>query len=170
MTVADIDFEKLFSGEVMDQPSIPEGTYTVKVVDARASEGKGNGTVFLDLEVTEGPLAGEFTQVTLWIPDGTGRNPRGSAYHFSKKTAGFKVGPEVGQAMNGGSPAPILAEVLVGQVATVELSVQGDGDFAGTNNLVSSKPADAAAAAPTKAVPAVVVADVTEAADEGLPF
>lgn len=179
--MAELDFEKLLSGEGVTQDAVPEGTYTFKVLDARSHEGKGNGTVFLDLEVVDGPLAGSLTQVSLFIPDGTGNNPRGAAFHFAKKVAGFKLGPELGRAMNGGKPAPILAEALVDQVVEGEVDVQGDGAYAGSNNLLSTKPVDgdtpepAAKPAPkakpkVAEEPAEATEDTSEGDDDALPF
>lgn len=164
-----IDFEKLIT-EGVARDAVPEGKYLFKVIDARSNDsGKGNGTVFLDLEVQEGPLKGSMTQVSVFIPDGSSQNPRGAAFHFANKIAGFKLGPEVGRAMNGGRPAPILAEALVDQVFLGEVDVQGDGQYAGSNNLVSTKPvndAEAVATAETQATSATV----TEPEDEDLPF
>ncbi len=169
--MAEMDFEKLLSGEGIAQDAVPEGTYTFRVLDARSHEGKGNGTVFLDLEVVDGPLAGSLTQVSLFIPDGKGNNPRGAAFRFAKKVAGFNLGPELGRAMNGGKPAPILAEALVDQVFEGEVDVQGEGQYAGSNNLLSSKPADDATPVPEAKVAENVTEESTvTTADEALPF
>lgn len=171
--MAEMDFEKLFSeGVVSANAAVPAGTYTVKVVDARSKEGKGHGTVFLDLEVVEGPYAGELSQVSLFIPDGTGQNPRGAAFFFAKKTGGFTLGAEVGAAMNSGNPAAILAESLVGQIVEAELDVQEGGQYNGSNNLIATKSVGEVSV--TEAAPvakAAVAAPVAEAAtDDDVPF
>ena len=177
--MAGIDFEKLLSGENVAQDAVPEGTYTFKVIDARSHEGKGNGTVFLDLEVQSGPLKGEVTSVSLFIPDGSGGNPRGAAFHFRNKTAGMGLGAEIGQAMNGGKPAPILAEAVMDAVFEADVDVQEDGPYAGSNNLVATRPVDAPATPKAAAKPAPKAEeDVAEEAaestedtqDDGLPF
>ena len=177
--MAEMDFEKLLSGEGIAQDAVPEGTYTFRVLDARSHEGKGNGTVFLDLEVVDGPLAGSLTQVSLFIPDGSGQNPRGAAFMFAKKVAGFKLGPEIGRAMNGGKPAPILAEALVDQVVEGEVNVQGDGAYAGSNNLLSTKPVDGDVELPEAEAPKTKAAkkaepeaeaEAEDAANKALPF
>lgn len=162
--MADLDFEALFSGEGLGIDAVPEGPYKFRVADARSKSGKGNGTVFLDLEILEGPYAGQIAQVTLYIPDGSGKNPRGALFHFRKKTAGFSVPAEVGRAMNGsGEPAPILAEALIGQVAEGELTIQSDGEYQGQNQLGATKPVDDAAPATAAPVqPVATEAPVTE--------
>lgn len=165
MSMADMDFEKLLEGEVGS--SIPEGEYDVKVIDARSHAGKGNGTVFVTLEVQSGPLQGQATEVSIYIPDESAS--RGARFFFSKKLSGFGL-PGIGQAMNSGEPAAILAEALMYQVVTAELTVQADGQYAGSNNLASTKPGDGAAS-PAKAAPAkeAEVAEVS-AGSEDVPF
>lgn len=173
--MAEMDFEKLLT-EGVSKDAVPEGIYIFKVIDARSHEGKGNGTVFADLEVQEGPMKDSLTQVSLFIPDGTGANPRGAAFHFAKKMAGFGLGAEIGQAMNSGKPAAILAEAIIDKIVEGEVDVQSDGQYAGSNNLLWTKPVDDATPAPAAKAEAVTKVEEAadeapaEAADEALPF
>jgi hypothetical protein len=134
--MAEMDFEKLFEGgtEGLGADAVPGGTYDMKVLDTRSK----NRTVFIDFEVLTGPHAGDLSQVTLWIPDE--KAGRGAKFHFTTKLAGFQPSKELGAAMNGGDPAPILAEAINGATVSAELTVQTEGAYAGTNELVSTKP------------------------------
>ena len=160
----ELDFEKLFSGEGLGADAVPEGGYDVKVLDTRSK----NRVVFIDLEVLNGPHAGSLSQVSLYIPDGTAE--RGARFYFTKKLAGFNPSPELGAAMNGGDPAPILAEAINGAEVRVELTVQTEGAYAGSNQLEWTKPLDTPAGTETPKVekPAAVVKDAPEPeADSG---
>jgi hypothetical protein len=172
--MAGLSFEDLFSGEGTGVEAVPEGVYDVKVLDARSHDGKGNGTVFLDLEVLNGPHKGTLVQGSIYIPDGSEQNVRGALFHFRKKVGGFTVPAEVGRAMDGGTPAPILAEALVGQTCQVELSVVKDGAYAGQNQLDGTKPLEGAApvAAPVaEAAPVAAPAAAAPTTDDGeVPF
>jgi hypothetical protein len=161
-----MDFEKLLAGEVGS--SIPEGDYDMKIVDARSHAGKGNGTVFVTAEVISGPLAGETTEFSIYIPDETAA--RGAKFFFAKKLAGFNL-PGIGAAMNEGDPAAILAEAIVDQTVSATLSIQGDGAYAGSNQLDATKPLDGTPTAAPAAAPAKEeTVKVEEAASEDVPF
>lgn len=145
-----------------DRQSVPGGTYTVQISAARPYA--KSSMLFLDLQVLSGPEAGKIGQVNLFVPD---PGAKGS-FFFQKKIGGMIEGPPPGflealeladkeQALN------LLATALEGRTFTAELSVRTDGDYAGSNELESTKPLDGApaqvapAAAPV-AAPAPVVA------------
>jgi hypothetical protein len=149
----------------------------------------------LDLEVQNGPAAGKMTQVNLYVPDATNRN---AMFHYRKKSAGL-IGQDLVNAIAalGDSPSldallETMATVFTGKFVTATIGLRADGQYAGQNELVDTKPSSTPAPAPTSApaptaaapaptpaepastptpeqTPATAVAD-SPADSEGLPF
>ena len=181
--MASSTYSDLFDGA--DAVAVAEGTYDVEVTASRTLP--GSRLVFLDLKVIAGPLADTVAQVNLYVPDGTNR---GAGHYFRQKVAGFAGMAEVSRQMDSADDIAtvlnILADALVGQKVTAEVETVSDGNYAGTNQLKSTKPSDAAAAptpaaatAPAPAAPvspataepaAVVVEDAAAALDAEVPF
>lgn len=132
--------------------SVPSGTYQIQVTGTRQHQGK---TLFLDLTVLSGPEAGKMAQVNLYVP---APGEKGSSFYFNKKVAGLLAGPPPGfaeqfSAGNREGALDVLGTALNGAIAIAEISVRADGDYAGTNELESTKPLGAPAAPPVATAP-----------------
>ena len=134
---------------------IAEGTYEVEVTDVRALA--TSRLLFLDLRVVSGPLAGKVAQVNLYLPE---PGNRGAGFHFRNKILGFGDLSETFKQMDSAADVAdalaILADALTGRKTTAEIELRSDGEYAGTNQLAKTKPADdvpTPAASPTAAAP-----------------
>jgi hypothetical protein len=172
----------IYGGEGAEASVVPESVYDVTVKDARgiiAKEGKsGIGNIFADLEVLNGPSAGELVEVTIFVPDPGNRN---ALFHFSNKTAAFKGDIKAALASSGdATPQGILKAItaaMIGKSVSAELGVQTEGTFAGKNELkkttaLAAGVAAAPVAAPVveaEAAPVVVAPAVVETAEAGVP-
>lgn len=176
--MATSSFSDLYQSAENDAPiSIPKGVYDVKVTGARALA--KSRMIFLDLEVLNGPAAGKPTSVNLVFP----KSPNdGAAFYYRKRINGFLT-PEVKQAFANADQAgteeaayEIIADALVGLTVTAEIDLRGEdaGQYAGSNELVSTRRLDGAptpqpAQTQTQATPAATPAP-TQGFGQSLPF
>lgn len=144
---------------------IAEGVYEVEVSDVRALA--TSRLLFLDLRVTSGPLAGRIAQVNLYLPE---PGNRGAGFHFRNKIMGFgdlsETFKQMDSAVDVAAALAILADGLTGRKVTADIELRSDGEYAGTNQLARTKPADdvpAPAPAPVVAAPAAAPAPVPAA-------
>ena len=141
---------------------IPEGPYEVEVADVRALA--TSRLLFLDLRVVSGPLAGKIAQVGLYLPE---PGNRGAGFHFRNKILGFGDLSETFKQMDSAADVAdalaILADALTGRKTTAEIELRSDGEYAGTNQLARTKPADDV---PTPA-PSSAVQQIAESAAAG---
>lgn len=121
--------------------AIAEGTYQVKVIDVRALP--QSRLLFLDLGVQVGPLAGKVAQVNLYLPEA---GNRGAGFHFRNKILGFGDLTETFKQMDSAgdiaAALDILADALTGRTVIADIELRSDGEYAGTNQLAKTKPAD----------------------------
>ena len=148
----------IYGGSGGDRQSVPGGVYHVQITETRPYQGK---MLFLDLGVLSGPEQGKTAQVNLFVP---GPGEKGSFY-FQKKIAGMLAGPPAGfveafQVGDRDRALDVLAAALEGQSCIAELSVRADGDYAGSNELEGTKPADVPAAVPLPQAPAPAPAPI----------
>jgi hypothetical protein len=141
---------------------IAEGSYEVEVVDVRALA--TSRLLFLDLRVLSGPLAGRLAQVNLYLPEA---GNRGAGFHFRNKIMGFgdltETFKQMDSAQDVASALDILADALTGRKVQADIELRSDGEYAGTNQLAKTKPADGVLAPATAAPvqPAAQAAPVT---------
>lgn len=157
--------------------SVPTGDYDVVVTDARARA--QSSIIFLTFQVLNGPAQGKEAEVSLYFP--TEDAKRGARIYFARKIAGLIAYPDVKAAFQAADNAPSvesgfehIAGTLIGKQVKAELSLRTDGDYAGSNELKSTKslagapaPAATPAAAPAQTVP---VQPAAESASTGVPF
>lgn len=147
--------------------SVPAGVYDVRVSDARAGKAESR-TIFIDLEVLNGPAAGKVAQVNLFVPQ---PHERGQVFYYQKKTAGFRS-PEFKAALDQLGPEPAIddllegiANFLIGKTVSANIEIQSGGQYDGQNQLESTKPLGTPI---TEAVPqAETPAPAPVAADNG---
>jgi len=177
MELTTTNFADIYAGDASAAVSVPEATYDVRVADARVGKAESR-TIFLDLEILNGPAQGKVAQVSLYVPDASNR---GAVYHYQNKTRGFRS-PEFFAALQALGDEPLLetlletiANYLVGRTAVAELSLQKGGQYDGQNQLDSTRPlgtplTEAVAAPAQVAAPAPVAAEpVTTPATEAAP-
>jgi hypothetical protein len=142
--------------------SIAEGVYDVEVTDARTNVNARQ--VWIDLKVLNGPSAGKTTSVSIYLPNPEADKFRGQLFNFKKRLAGFDRSAL--KAMDPEAPLEtqlsILADALIGQKTSATIELRADGEYAGTNQLASTKPLDGAPVA--VAAPIAQVAPVAQAA------
>jgi len=145
-------FSDVYSGGVA-AVSIPEGVYDVRVSDARPGKDESR-TIFITLEVLNGPAAGKSTDVNLYVPEIGSR----AVFYYQKKTAGF-AGPEFKAALDALGPDPAIGDLLlgianflIGRTVTAEISLQKGGQYDGQNQLDNTKPSGVS---PTAASPQI---------------
>jgi hypothetical protein len=145
---------------------IAEGTYEIEVSDARALA--QSRLLFLDLKVVSGPLVGRVAQVNLYLPE---PGNRGAGFHFRNKIMGFGDLTETFKQMDSADDVAgalaILGDALTGRRVSADLELRSDGEYAGTNQLAKTKPADAPA--PVAAVPAPAAEPVPAPAPAAVP-
>jgi len=153
-------YDEVKSGNVA---AIPESTYNVEVAAARPLA--TSRILFLDLRVEDGPQAGRIAQVNLYLPE---PGNRGAGFHFRNKIVGFgdlsETFRQMDSAVDIAGALDILADALTGKHIQAEIELRSDGDYAGTNQLKSTKPSDTptpAAVAAVAAAPAAPVSPVT---------
>lgn len=155
--------------ESQDGPTaIDAGTYVVDVEAARANGSK----VYLDLRIVGGGFDGKMTNVSIWVP--LADTPTAKTYPFRKNMAGFTGLEPVFAAMDAETDhervVEILAAALPGRRVQATLTIRGDdaGDYAGSQDLNGTKPADSPAPAPVQAPQPEMQPDPTpqETADE----
>lgn len=141
--------------------AIPAGRYDVTVDAVRTLP--ASRLLFVDLKVQAGPEAGKVAQVNLYLPQPGSK----AVFPFTKKMAGLKGALAALQTVADGDvegALDALADALVGMTTNAEITVRSDGDYAGSNELVSTRPVDGApapaavAAPPTPATQPVVTA------------
>jgi hypothetical protein len=154
--------------------SVPGGSYDVVVSGARTLP--DSSLIFLSLTTLNGPTAGTEVDVSLYFP-GEG-SKRGARIFFAKKIAGFVSYPDVKGAFMAADGAPdlasglqLIADALGGKRVTAEITLRTEGEYAGSNELRSTKPLEAGAT-PTQAAPAqpAEAAAPAAAATGGVPF
>jgi hypothetical protein len=156
-------FDAAENGEVTS--AIPAGTYDVVVGGARPHNPDSSSTIFLTLTVLNGPQQGKDVDVSLYVP-----KPGDKAFAstmFGRKIRGFLSYPDVKAAGRAMDTAPdresgfdFLAEALTGKRVSAEISVRSDGNYAGSNELKTTKPIEASALAPS---PAALVNNAAQA-------
>jgi hypothetical protein len=134
------------SGSSVD--AIPEAVYRVTVTRAAPNEKNPESrTIFLTLEVVEGPLVGKEAEVNLYVPD-LNKDKRGARFHWNNKIRGFFAYDSVKDAIKFFDGAPLedglnaVADALIGKVVTAEIGIntkEGDKYF-GNNELTSTTP------------------------------
>ena len=152
-------WKEFYEDEVVG--AIDPDTYTVKVLGGNTLA--KSRLVFLNLGVQVGPSAGKQAEVNLYLPNPEAPSVRGQMHNFRKKMAGFNISAALAQ-MDPDSDVQtqldILLDALTGQTTTAEIGKQTEGQYAGKNELTSTKPADdAPASAPVQ--PAAEAAPVT---------
>src|SRR5574342_666599 len=144
--MAHIPFKELFdqaeSGVFV--ASIPTGTYSVVVTDARPRA--ESNLIFLTLQVLDGPAAQKQTEVNLYFPK-EGDRPFATTM-FLKKIAGFMAYPDVKAAGQSANNAPtteaalqLIADALVGKTGKADVVLRGQdaGQYAGSNELSATQ-------------------------------
>lgn len=139
-------YEDLATGVVA---GIESGVYRIRVESTRPRVSSAE-MLFLGLEVQNGPLAGKHTEVTLVLPK---EGNRGMAFHYANKMKGFGDMSAVYAAMgvanpdgsNGKAALEILGKALLDRIVEAEIVLREDGEYAGTNELVLTKPVDGVA-------------------------
>lgn len=134
---------------------IPAGTYDTEVVDARGGEKQ----IWLTLQVKNGPAAGKETDVSLYFPDESAK--RGARVFFTRKIAGLIGYPDVKAAFQSAENAPtpeagltVIANALLGKTVTADIGLRTDGDYAGSNELKSTKAPEGGPSAKQEFAPA----------------
>ena len=160
-----------------ERKSIDAGDFQMRMAAIRPLV--ESSLLFLDLEVINGPSAGQISQVNLFVP---APGAKGS-FFFQKKVGGMLPGPPVGyaEAWEAGDTERalgILTDALDGRSFWATITVRGAdaGEYAGSNELESTKPLDeaetptpaaaATAAAPATAAPAPVASPAVATADD----
>jgi hypothetical protein len=105
--------------------------YTVEVVDARALEDKD--FVWLDLKIIGGPDNNKVVSCSLNMPDDD--SSRGAKWFFAKKVRGMLPYLKPVWAMPDEDQAAGLAEAVLNKRFDAHLSIQKDGQYAGTQQL-----------------------------------
>jgi hypothetical protein len=156
-------FDAAENGDVTS--AIPAGIYDVVVGGARPHKPDSSSTIFLTLTVLNGPQQGKDVDVSLYVP-----KPGDKAFAstmFGRKIRGFLSYPDVKAAGRAMDTAPdresgfdFLAEALTGKRVSAEISVRSDGNYAGSNELKTTKPIEASALAPS---PAALVNNAAQA-------
>lgn len=155
-----------------DRESITAGTHKVKVEAVR--ENAASSTLFLDLRVLDGPEIGKLAQISLFVPKPGAK----ATFYFQKKVAGFSTKESVVEAYKVAGSADdietmvgVIGNNIVEQIVVADISVRGQdaGDYAGSNELVATRPAEASAPAPAApaAAPAPAPAPAPAAAGNG---
>ncbi len=153
------------SGSSVD--AVPEGVYRVTVTRAQPNEKNPESrTLFLTLEVVDGPLAGKEAEVNLYVPD-LDKDKRGARFHWNSKIRGFFAYDAVKAAIKFFDGADLedglnsIADALIGKVVSAEIGINTkEGDkYYGNNELTSTTaptnvPTPAAQAAPDGPAPA----------------
>ena len=122
---------------------IAPGVYDVTVSDVRFKA--DSRTLFLDLDVLNGPSAGTTAQITLYIPKEGDK--QGAFFNYRRKIAGFQ-GADLKVAFEAADNAPsaeaaftVIADALRGKSVTAKIGLnQAEGPYKGTNELNESKP------------------------------
>jgi hypothetical protein len=156
-------FDAAENGDVTS--AIPGGIYDVVVGGARPHNPDSSSIIFLTLTVLNGPQQGKDVDVSLYVP-----KPGDKAFAstmFGRKIRGFLSYPDVKAAGRAMDTAPdresgfdFLAEALTGKRVSAEISVRSDGNYAGSNELKTTKPIEASALAPS---PAALVNNAAQA-------
>ncbi len=132
------------SGSSVD--AVPEGVYRVSVTRAQPNEKNPESrTLFLTLEVIDGPLAGKEAEVNLYVPD-LDKDKRGARFHWNSKIRGFFAYDAVKDAIKFFDGADLedglnaIADALIGKVVSAEIGINTkEGDkYYGNNELTST--------------------------------
>jgi hypothetical protein len=147
-------FENVENGVV--KATIPAGPYDMEVTDARVRE--QSALIFLTLKPLDGPSAGKEIDVSIYFPNKVKQDKQGALFYFTQKVNGFGSFPDVKAAFIAADNAPSLeqalqhiAATLIGKRVGAQIGMQENGEYAGSNELKSTKPLDASA---VTAVPA----------------
>jgi hypothetical protein len=146
-------FESVEQGTV--RATIPAGPYDMEVTDARVRE--QSALIFLTLKPINGPVDKEI-DVSVYFPNKVKQDKQGALFYFGQKVNGFISFPDVKAAFIAADNAPSLeqalqhiAATLIGKRVGAQIGMQENGEYAGSNELKSTKPLDASA---VTAVPA----------------
>ncbi len=163
--------------------SVPSGSYDVVVTSTRPLA--ASSLIWLTFEVLNGPQQGKEVDVNIWFPNENSK--RGARIYFQKKIAGFLAYPDVKAAGQASEGAPseeaalqLIADALIGKQVKADVKLRTDGDYAGSNELSSTRTIDGAVqpaptpttAAAEPAVEAVAFGTAVESkpATGGAPF
>jgi hypothetical protein len=123
--------------------NVPAGPYDMIVTGTRVLE--TSNLIFLTLQVLNGPQQGKEIDVNLFIPHAESK--RGARVFFVKKINGFIAYPDVKAAFQAADNAPdiksgfeFIAGALVGKQVVAEVGLRTEGEYAGSNELISTKP------------------------------
>lgn len=161
-------FAKLYeAAETGGALGIPPGTYDVTVADVRIKA--DSNMLFLDLQVLNGPAAGQTAQVNLRFPQEGDK--QGAFFHYRRKIAGFLDEALKAAFVNAdNAPTPeaaysFIGDALKGKSVTAEIGVQEQGQYKGANELRETKPlaGQAVPATPVTATEPVAVAQPASA-------
>jgi hypothetical protein len=127
---------------------VPAGTYDVVVSSARPHSGGKSPMIFITLDVTSGPMAGQKSDVSIIFSD----NPNARPF-FVRKTKGLVAYQDVLQALqtagtlDAETGLALIAESFKGKALRAEVSIAGDeaGEkYKGSNNLERTEAISAA--------------------------
>jgi hypothetical protein len=120
---------------------LPVDVYDVEVLEVRkAGEMKDDGsfTVFMDLQVLDGPDAKSVTSVSLNFP--AEENTK-AQFWFKKKARGFfSVLREVDEDLEGDDEMEAIMEAMDGVKLTARLGIQAKGQYKGSQELLETRP------------------------------
>ena len=135
------------SGQVA---GVPASNYLVRVDAVRTLP--ASRLLFMDLEISAGPLTGKIVQVSLWLPEAGNRN---AGFHFRNKILGFgdltEAFTKMDDAADIEAALDTLADALVGRTVSAEIGLVGEGTYAGSNELQKTSPSDSSGPAPLTA-------------------
>jgi hypothetical protein len=100
---------------------------------------------FLTLTVLSGPQMGKQSEVSIVFPKEDAK--RGARFYFVNRVQGFLAYPDVKAAFQAADQAPefsdglqLICDVLKGKKVHGEVNLVTEGNYAGQNELVSTKP------------------------------
>jgi len=123
--------------------AVPKGEYDFEVEDARPYA--PSSMAFLTLKVLSGPQTGKLSEVNCVFPKEDAK--RGARFYFINRVQGFLAYPDVKAAFQAADNAPefadglqLICDVLKSKRVRGEVNLREDGNFAGSNELVWTKP------------------------------
>lgn len=156
--------------------TIPAGDYDVKVTDARPKA--DSSMIFVTFGIQNGPQMGKQVDIGLFFPRPD--NKPGAHRIFARKFAAFVSYPDVKAACIAADNAPsleqgftVIGNSLIGKEVSATISIRKEGDYAGTTDLVGTKPMGGPIAAqPVGATPAATPPQDAQPASvgPGTPF
>lgn len=167
-------FSDLYKAAETGANGIPSSSYDVVVEDARGYVNEDKKSLFLDVQVLNGPSQGKVASVKINFPK-DGDKP-GVFYHFRRKIAGF-MDESLQAAFQTADRAPTpetalqtIADALKGKQVTAKIKLVADGAYKGTNELEETKSLSGSAT-PTEAFQAETATATADNSDgKVVPF